>query len=68
MLQLGRHVGVDSVEKILKLSSRIDVGDVGEYLHFFLELIFEKPIVDSDHSFDVDVGYNIFHQVFGVEP
>lgn len=68
MFEFGRYIGVDSVEEIFELFARIDVGDVGQHFHFFLELIFEKAIVDPDDSLDVNIGNNILHEVLGVEP
>jgi hypothetical protein len=68
VLQLRGDVGVDSIEEVFKLLSRVDVGDVCQDLHLFLKLILQEPVVDPDDPLDVDSTDDILHEIFGMEP
>ena len=61
MFKLRRDIGINAVEQILKLPACVDIGDISEHLHLLLEFILEEAIMDSYHSFYVDVLNGVFH-------
>lgn len=67
MIELWRNVWINSIEKILKLLSWINISDICQDFHFFLEFIFQKPIVNPDNSLNINSTNNILHQILRME-
>jgi tRNA(Ile)-lysidine synthase TilS/MesJ len=68
MLKFRWDVGIHSIEKILKLFSRVDVGNVCKYLHLFFKFVLQESVMDADDSLDIYATNHILHEVFRVEP
>lgn len=68
MLKFRGNIGIYSIEKILKLFSRVDIGDISKDFHLFFKLILQESVMNADNSLDVDAAYNILHEIFRVEP
>ena len=68
MLQLWRNVRIKSVKQILQLFSGVDVCDIGQHFHFLFELIFQKSVVNSYNSLDVDSSNIELWQIIHMKP
>ena len=67
MVEFWGYVRVDSVEKILKLFSWVDICDISKNFHLFLELILEETVVNTNDTFNINPGNHIFHEILRME-